>query len=127
MPIGQGDFKEHYPESHGFDINVGGREWGQPKGPGKYFSPFGMPGLDDGGKGDYLTDRLTDSAEEFIGESKDGPFLLYLSYYTVHGPIMAKPELLEKYQGKAKGFDNTRGERVHAAYAGMIQSLDERA
>ena len=56
MPIGAGDFEEHFPESHGFDLNVGGREWGQPKGPGKYFSPFGMPGLDDGEKGDYLTD-----------------------------------------------------------------------
>ena len=125
MPNGQADFKEHYPESHGFDINVGGREWGQPKGPGKYFSPFGMPNLDDGKKGDYLTGRLTDAAVEFIGESKDKPFLLYFSYYTVHGPIMAKPELLKKYKAKATGFENTNNENMNPAYAGMVQSLDE--
>ena len=125
MPIGAGDFEEHFPESHGFDLNVGGREWGQPKGPGKYFSPFGMPGLDDGEKGDYLTDKLTDAAVEFIEREKEEPFLLYFSYYTVHGPIMARPDLLAKYQAKAKTFENTRGERVHAAYAGMIESLDQ--
>ena len=125
MPIRQADFKEHYPDNHGFDINIGGREWGQPKGPGKYFSPFGMPNVNDGKKGDYLTDRLTDSAVDFIDKQKDKPFLLYFSYYTVHGPIMAKPKLLEKYRQKAKDFNNTRNEKVNPAYAGMIQSLDE--
>jgi arylsulfatase A-like enzyme len=125
MPIGAPDFEEHYPEHHGFHHNLAGREWGQPKGPGKYFSPFGMPNLDDGKKGDFLTDRLTDGAIDFIQSAKDEPFLLYFSYYTVHGPIMAKPALLEKYKKKAASFENTRNERVHPAYAGMIESLDE--
>ena len=125
MPIGKPDFKEHYPDSHGFDINVAGREWGQPKGRGKYFSPFGMPNLDDGKAGDFLTDRLTDEAVKFVRESKDEPFLLYFSYYTVHGPIMSKPALLEKYKKKAASFDKQSNERVHAAYAGMIESLDD--
>ncbi len=125
MPIGAEDFEEHFPESHGFDINIGGREWGQPKGPGKYFAPFGMPNLDDGKKGDFLTDNLTDEAVKFIAESNEEPFLLYFSYYTVHGPIMAKPGLVEKYSAKAKGFENSRNERVHPPYAGMIESLDD--
>jgi len=125
MPIGKDDFKEHYPTSHGFDINVAGREWGQPKGPGKYFSPFGMPNLDDGKPGDFLTDRLTDAAVDFIDDSKDEPFLLYLSYYTVHGPIMAKPELAKKYKAKASNFENTRNENLNPVYAGMIESLDD--
>lgn len=125
MPIGAEDFDDHYPESHGFDINIAGREWGQPKGPGRYFSPFGMPNLDDGDKGDYLTDRLTDEAVNFIAKSKKNPFLLYFSYYTVHGPIMAKPELVEKYKQKAKSFDNTRDENMNPVYAGMIESLDD--
>ncbi|MFT5130447.1 MAG: arylsulfatase A, partial [Rhodothermales bacterium] len=125
MPIGAPDFAEHYPENHGFHHNLAGREWGQPKGPGKYFSPFGMPNLDDGKKGDFLTDSLTDGAVDFIQTSKDKPFLLYFSYYTVHGPIMAKPALLEKYKKKAESFENSRNERVHAAYAGMIESLDD--
>ena len=125
MPIGAPDFKEHFPESHGFHHNLAGREWGQPKGPGKYFSPFGMPNLDDGKKGDFLTDALTVGAVDFIKKSKDKPFLLYFSYYTVHGPIMAKPELVEKYKEKAKTFENSRNERVHPPYAGMIESLDD--
>lgn len=33
MPTGASDFDQHYPTSHGFDINIAGREWGQPKGP----------------------------------------------------------------------------------------------
>lgn len=124
MPIGQPDFDEHYPTSHGFDVNVGGREWGQPKGKGKYFSPFGMPGLDDGEKGDFLTDKLTDAAVKFLDEKKDDPFLLYFSYYTVHGPIMAPEELVAKYEEKAKSFENSRNENVNAKRAGMIEALD---
>lgn len=125
MPIGSEDFDQHFPENHGFDSNIAGREWGQPKGPGKYFSPFGMPNLDDGEKGDFLTDKLTDAAVSFIEASKDDPFLLYFSYYTVHGPIMTKPELLQKYRDKAADFDNAQDENLNPAYAGMIESLDD--
>ncbi|MDE0836295.1 MAG: sulfatase [Akkermansiaceae bacterium] len=125
MPNGQPDMAEHFPTNHGFDINVGGREWGQPKGPGKYFSPFGMPNLDDGKPGDYLTDKLTDAAVDFLDKTKrDEPFLLYFSYYTVHGPLMAPPELVEKYKKKAERFKNTKNEFLEPRRAGMIESLD---
>lgn len=125
MPNGQPDMKEHFPTSHGFDINVGGREWGQPKGPGKYFSPFGMPNLDEGKPGDYLTDKLTDRAIGFLDETKrDAPFLLYFSYYTVHGPLMAPPALVAKYKEKAKDFKNEKDEFLDPVRAGMIESLD---
>ncbi|MDQ8191943.1 sulfatase [Roseibacillus persicicus] len=126
MPIDAEDFEEHYPTNHGFDLNVGGREWGQPKGPGKYFSPFGMPNLDDGEKGDYLTDKLTDAALDYLDEQSkaENPFLLYFSYYTLHGPIMAPPELVKKYQEKAKGFDNKKNELLNPKRAGMVESLD---
>ncbi|MDB4309951.1 sulfatase [Akkermansiaceae bacterium] len=125
MPIGQPDFEKHYPTDHGFDVNVGGREWGQPKGPGKYFSPFNMPNLDDGKKGDFLTDKLTDAALDFMeAGKKEDPFFLYFSYYTVHGPIMAPPNLVKKYQVKAKNLDNTKKEYINPARAGMIEALD---
>ncbi len=126
MPNGQLDMDEHFPTSHGFDINVGGREWGQPKGPGKYFSPFGMPNLDDGKPGDFLTDKLTDRALDFLDENaKKKPFLLYFSYYTLHGPIMAPPELVAKYKKKAENFENTKNEHLHPARAGMVEKLDD--
>lgn len=124
MPIRQKDFNEHYPADHGFDLNVGGREWGQPKGPGKYFSPFGMPGLDDGKKGDFLTDKLTDAAVDFLEKEKDDPFLLYFSYYTLHSPIMAPPALVKKYSEKAKIFDNKNDENLNPKRAGMVEALD---
>lgn len=114
--------KEHFPESHGFDINIGGREWGQPKGRGKYFFPFDMPNVE-GKKGDYLTDVLTDSAVDFVNkQSEEKPFLLYFSYYVVHGPIMAKKEYVEKYKKKLTGGTY---KQTNAAYAGMMQSLDD--
>ncbi len=125
MPIGADDFDQHYPENHGFEINVGGREWGQPKGPGKFFSPFGMPGLDDGEPGDFLTTRLTDEAVKFIENSKDDPFFLYFSYYTVHGPIMAPKELVAKYEKKAKEMKASETERMHPAFAAMMELLDD--
>jgi len=126
MPIGQDDFDQHYPTSHGFDINIGGREWGQPKGPGKYFSPFGMPNLDDGKPGDFLTDKLTDAAVNFLDQTpKDKPFLMYFAYYTLHGPIMAKPELVAKYTEKVKTFENRTNEYLSPARAGMVESLDQ--
>ncbi|TWT73079.1 sulfatase [Allorhodopirellula solitaria] len=126
MPIGEPDFDEHYPTSHGFDVNVGGREWGQPKGPGRYFSPFGMPNLDDGESGDFLTDKLTDAAVDFLDtEADQNPFLLYFSYYTLHGPIMAPPELVEKYRNKAKTFENSKNEFLNPARAGMVEKLDD--
>ncbi|HSH09846.1 MAG TPA: sulfatase, partial [Oceanipulchritudo sp.] len=124
MPEGAPDFDEHYPTSHGFDINVGGREWGQPKGPGKYFSPFGMPNLDDGKPGDFLTNKLTDTAIDYLEGNHDKPFLLYFAYYTLHSPLMAPPELVEKYTAKAKTFENTKDEFINPIRAGMAECLD---
>ena len=112
---------QHQPEAHGFDLNVGGREWGQPKGEGKYFHPFDMPNLDSQ-PDDFLTDRLTDYALGFIEENKEDPFLLYFSYYTVHSPFMGKPDLVRKYREKAAS-GNYR--QTDANYAAMVESLDD--
>ncbi len=120
------EWVNHYPDKHGFDSNIAGREWGQPKGPGKYFYPFGMPNFE-GKEGDYLTDALTDAAVDFIENAdKDDPFLLYFSYYTVHGPIIAKPDLEAKYANKTvyNEFDKMESHQA-AGYAAMVQSLDE--
>lgn len=125
MPKGADNFDQHYPTHHGFDLNVGGREWGQPAGPGRYFSPFDMPNLDDGKPGDYLTDKLTDAAIDFLDNRDPAkPFLLYFSYYTLHGPLMCPPELKAKYAKKAKTFQNEKNEHLDARRAGMVECLD---
>lgn len=120
------DPSQHTPTHHGFDINVGGNSWGQPRGRGKYFAPFNMPNLE-GKEGDYLTDVLTDKSLGFIEANQDKPFFLYMSYYAVHGPLMAKPKLNQKYRDRAKNLpENTKWRgRVSSVYAAMIHSVDE--
>jgi arylsulfatase A-like enzyme len=88
-----------YPTDCGFDVNVGGCEWGCPhKG---YFSPWGIPGLPEAAAGTYLTDHLTDAAIGLIRTPDERPFFLHLSHYAVHTPLQAPPELVAKYQAKA--------------------------
>jgi arylsulfatase A-like enzyme len=68
----------------------------------------------------YLTDKLTEKAEQFIVENKDKPFFLYLAHHAVHTPIQAKEEIINDYLDKeGVGCHND------ATYAAMIQSVDE--
>ena len=90
-----------WPDSRGFDVNIGGWTAGSP-GQG-YFSPWGFPTLEDGPEGEYLTDRLTDEAIGLLRErDASRPFFLNLWYYAVHTPIQAKEEVVEKYRRKAR-------------------------
>ncbi|HTN38405.1 MAG TPA: sulfatase [Arachidicoccus sp.] len=82
----------------GFDVQIPDYNIGWPK--GSYFSPFGMKGLDDGPKGEYLTDRITDEAVKYLEKNKDHPFFLYLAHFAVHDPIEGRPDLVEKYKKK---------------------------
>ena len=92
---------ENYPERHGFEVNIAGCEWGSPA--NGYFSPYDIPVLENGTEGEYLTDRLTSEAIGVMdGFSKqDKPWLLYMSFYTVHGPLHSKSEKTKKYAEKA--------------------------
>ncbi len=92
--------KGRLPEDFGFDVNIGGCHWGNPR--RGYFSPWGIPGLEDGPEGTYLTDYLTDHAVGLIRNSGDRPFFMYLSHYAVHTPIQAPADLVRKYQAKAR-------------------------
>src|SRR3954464_11066689 len=76
-----------YPEKFGFEVNVAGCKLGHPP---SYFSPYRIPTLKDGPPGEYLTDRLTDEALNFIRSCKDKQFFLYLAHYAVHLPKEAK-------------------------------------
>lgn len=113
-----GDDPQFGPIAQGFDVNVGGYSAGHPqKG---YFTPYNNPELSDGPEGEYLTDRLTDEALNFIETNKDRPFFLYLPHYAVHTPLQAKAELIEKYKNKpgSNGQNNPK-------YAAMIESTDQ--
>ncbi len=126
----------HWPEDQGFDINKGGVEHGGPWGGDKYFSPYGNPNLTDGPRGEYLPERLAAETATFIREHRDEPFLAYLSFYSVHTPLMTTKELETKYAKKAshlqfsgprwirEGFRDARQVQDHAVYGGMVEALD---
>jgi len=123
-----------YPEHQGFDLNLGGFFGGMTP---SYFSPYGIPTLADGPKGENLNERLADEAGKFMEQSKDKPFLLYIAHYAVHTPLQAKPEVIEKYKAKAAKLDKSgpeflsdHGRQVrqiqnHPIYGAMVESMDE--
>ncbi len=124
-----------WPEDHGFDVNKGGVDRGGPYGGKKYFSPYGNPRLPDGPPGEHLPDRLATETARFIEQHKDGPFLAYLSFYSVHTPLMAPDDLVTKYQQRKRdrGLQDTfapepprqnRTVQAHAVYAGMVEAMD---
>ncbi len=109
----------HDPLPYGFDVNIGGSQSGGP--PRGYYPPHGKaPGLQDAPDDEYVTDRLSDEAIKFIRESKDQPWLVYLTHFAVHTPIEAKKTLVPKYQEKAPGdlHDDVR-------MATMIEAVDQ--
>ena len=126
-----------WPEDQGFDINRGGIAIGGPYGGKKYFSPYDNPRLTDGPTGEHLPDRLASETADFIKAQRDVPFLAYLSFYSVHTPLMARPDLLEKYRelksririaGPLWGKEGQRKVRLvqeHAVYAGMVEAMDQ--
>ncbi|MFK5922896.1 MAG: sulfatase [Verrucomicrobiota bacterium] len=137
----------HSPTDQGFDINKGGGENGLPR---SYFSPYkNVTNLPPGPEGEFLTNRLAKEAVLFLESSakSDDPFLLYLSFYSVHTPLMAPKDLVAKYKSKAERMglteesgrwgserqlflnqkEDVRKVRIrqdHATYAAMVESLD---
>ena len=139
-----GPTEEFWPTKQGFDVNKGGWKHGGPWFGGKYFSPYKNPRLEDGPKGEHLPTRLANETAKFIEDNQDNPFLAYLSFYSVHTPLMTTPELKKKYEAKAKRLGladqpefateeqalpggKERKVRIlqkHAVYAGMMESMD---
>ncbi|GAB6164063.1 sulfatase [Thermostilla marina] len=136
-----GPTEEYWPENQGFDINIAGCHRGSPAG---YFAPHQNPRLPDGPKGEFLTKRLTDEAIRAVEMFRDRPFLVYLAFHTVHTPLQAPPELVKKYEEKAKRLGllereafgeeeqvwptnqprKVRTLQAHATYAAMVESMD---
>ena len=123
------------PKEHGFQVNKGGHHRGSP--PGGYFAPYKNPKLTDGPAGESLPIRLANETAAFIKTNNDKPFLAYLSFYSVHGPIQTTPKLWNKYRDKAQKNPH-RGDRFLVdrtlpvrqvqdcpIYAGMMESMDD--
>ena len=94
------------------------------------------PNLPSGPKGESLTQRLASETISFIEQHTDKPFLAYLSFYAVHGPIQTTKPLWSKYREKASKrpasaerfkIDRTlpvRQVQDNPVYAGLIEDMD---
>jgi arylsulfatase A len=112
------DSADYSPLQYGFDINIGGCYLGQP---GSFFSPYKIPTLNDGPNGEFLTDRESAEAVQFITLNQAKPFFLYLPHYAVHQPIAGKPEVINKFQKK----NSQLLKQNNATYAALISSVDD--
>lgn len=137
-----GPTEEFWPENQGYDHNKGGWKHGGPWNGGKYFTPYGNPRLTDGPGGEHLPDRLAEETCRFIEANQNQPFLAFLSFYSVHTPLIGRPDLVEKYRKKAESIlgaefapeeqalvdaKNPRRVRIlqrHAVYAAMVEAMD---
>ena len=139
-----GPDENFWPTKQGFDVNRGGHRAGGPFKAGKYFSPYANPRLEDGPEGEHLTARLAEETAKFIRDHQDQPFLAYLSFYSVHTPLMAPEPLVEKYKVKAERLGLANAEafgdeeqvwpngnlrrvrqlQAHPTYAAMVESMD---
>ncbi|PSL07151.1 sulfatase [Cecembia rubra] len=130
-----GETEEFWPENQGFEINIGGNNKGGPSTGNKYFSPYGNSQLPDGPEGEYLPWRLASETANFISKNKEKPFFAYLSFYSVHTPLMTTEELELKYLRKRAKMNLTdqfepeyanmnRTTQAHAVYAGMVEAMD---
>lgn len=105
----------YHPDQYGFDSNIGGCAYGQPR---SWFDPYKNGTIQNRKKGEYLTDRLGDEAVAFIEantvagsvQGNDDPFHLSLWFYSVHTPIQAPKELVQKNGGNK--------------YLAMLESMD---
>ncbi len=137
-----GKTEAYYPQNRGFDINIGGYHRGGPYTGNKYFAPFENPEIkEESPEGDHLPDRLARETVQFIKDNRDTPFLAYLSFYSVHTPLMGRPDLVEKYKQRAQSIpglefadeetvwgNQQRRVRIlqkHAVYAAMVEAMDQ--
>ncbi|MCL4138504.1 UNVERIFIED_CONTAM: hypothetical protein GTU68_058761 [Idotea baltica] len=132
------EIQQYYPKGRGFDKNVGGTWWGDPargykegynSESGGYKGPFKNPFIEDKKNDDWLTDRLTDEAIDFIKQNKENPFFVNLHFYAPHRPTVPRNEkqyqnFLNKIPDSITGQGENRLEEI-SGYATMIASIDE--
>ena len=131
--LGRSRDREHTPLGQGFDVYLTPKDMGYSDKPpdsqkrstagpslGYFANARGRKGNRDPKPGEYLTDRLTDEAIEFMKRNRERSFFLYLAHHAVHRPHQPKPELLAKHEKKPGN-----GGRYGALYAAMVESVDQ--
>jgi arylsulfatase A-like enzyme len=109
----------YYPENQGFDVNFAGTDSGAPD--SHFYPGWGANPPITGAPGDYLADRLTDAAEDFVHKNAAQPFFVYLAHYGVHIPLEGKADSVASFQKKA----DPKNPQHNAVYAAMVKSIDD--
>jgi len=108
-----------YPSYQGFDEEAGVSNLGHPQ---SYYPPYFQrvdKSLVKKKDGKYLTDYLTEEAVSFINkQNEEQPFVLQVSYYSVHTPHQGRKDLVERYEQ-----DGWEGRYAH--YGAMVTAVDE--
>jgi arylsulfatase A-like enzyme len=139
------------PDKQGFTDS---RIAGEAGAPNSYFYPFHQSRKGQhkenevfpvvaGKEGEYLTDRLTDEAVDFLRKNREHPFLLVLAHYAVHTPFQAPEQMVKdarrdlRKAGREAGGgsddpdfrDSDRAtdktEQNNPVYAAMVRSMDD--
>jgi len=93
------------PGAQGFDTVI---HAGSAGATGSFFHPFtvekghSVENPIESKEGDYLVDRMTDEAVEYIASARNEPFLMVMAHYAVHTPIEAPEEVTKKYSRKLR-------------------------
>jgi len=121
--LGGGEFA---PSAQGFAQDLQG-------GPQFFYPQSDLP-LPDRKDDPKSTDRIVNEAVKFIGEHKDKPFFAYLPFLAVHVPVRGRPDLVAKYEAKARsapadswgqeGANKVRLVQNVPAYAAMLEQVD---
>lgn len=134
--IGKWHLGDNYPmrpEDQGFDYTLrhlagGMGQWGDwpnhLKGNRSYFDPTLWENGEMVQKQGYCSDVFTDAAINFLEESTDEPFFLYLAFNAPHDPLQVPDEYYQKY----KGIDPTAGfENDDRPFPEMTEQMKEKA
>lgn len=107
----------YFPDKHGFDVALGQcYEYRIPHF-GRWTQQVGFQDMVDD---DYMPERLTDKALEFIEQRANEPFFLFLSHWVPHLPAEGRPEVIEYYEKKRE-----RDDQCSPVYASMIDAVDK--
>ena len=114
--------EEYGPTNQGFDVQI--PQWNGCCPRGGYHPPYKMSGLSiEGREDEYLTDRLTEFAVNFISEASEQPYFLYMSHFSVHhDPIQGRADLVAKYKQKLSKRDTPIDQHLFSKVIQMIPS-----
>lgn len=107
------------PLEHGFDVDI---PHTRGPGPGKsYIAPWSLE-LKPNYPKEHIEDRMAEEAVAWMNSvNGEEPFFMNYWQFSVHGPWIAKQELIDQYKEKVKPGEKQRS----PTYAAMIETMDD--